>query len=58
MQRLGWDIIKQRATEFAAEWHDETYEKAETQSFYNEFFAIFGVRRQSLIKMWIADRLG
>ena len=48
MQRLGWDIIKQRAKDFADEWRDETYEKAETQSFYNEFFDIFGVKRRAV----------
>jgi hypothetical protein len=48
MQRLGWDIIKQRARDFAAEWAEATYEKGETQSFYNDFFAIFGVKRRAV----------
>ncbi|HPU16308.1 MAG TPA: class I SAM-dependent DNA methyltransferase, partial [Polymorphobacter sp.] len=48
MQRLSWDVIKARATEFAAEWATATYEKGETQSFYNDFFAIFGVKRRSV----------
>ncbi len=48
MQRLGWDVIRARAKAFAAEWATETYEKAETQSFYNEFFEIFGVRRRTV----------
>ncbi|MFZ4382937.1 MAG: DNA methyltransferase, partial [Sandarakinorhabdus sp.] len=48
MQRLGWDIIKQRAKDFAADWADAAYEKGETQSFYNDFFAIFGVKRRAV----------
>lgn len=48
MQRLSWEVIRARATAFAAEWATETYEKAETQSFYNEFFEIFGVRRRTV----------
>jgi hypothetical protein len=35
-----------RAAAFAAEWRDAHYEKGETQSFYNEFFEVFGVRRR------------
>ena len=42
--RLSWNEIRTRAADFAGEWADETYEKGETQSFYNEFFDIFGVR--------------
>lgn len=35
-----------RAATFAEEWHDAHYEKGETQSFYNEFFEVFGVKRR------------
>jgi len=44
--RLSWNEIRVRAAGFAAEWHDAHYEKGETQSFYNEFFEVFGVRRR------------
>ena len=44
--RLSWNEIRARAAGFAAEWRDGRYERAETQSFYNEFFEIFGVRRR------------
>lgn len=44
--RLSWNEIRVRAAAFAAEWHDARYEKGETQSFYNEFFEVFGVRRR------------
>jgi hypothetical protein len=46
--RLGWDEIKRRARAFSTEWADAHYEKGETQSFYNEFFEIFGVRRRTV----------
>lgn len=41
MQRLGWDIIKQRAKDFAAEWRSETYEKCRNSKFLQRFFCHF-----------------
>lgn len=35
-----------RAAAFAEEWKDAHYEKGETQSFYNDFFEVFGVKRR------------
>ncbi len=46
--RLGWDEIKRRAKAFSEEWSDAFYEKGETQSFYNDFFEIFGVKRRQV----------
>ena len=46
--RLGWDEIKRRAKAFSEEWKEAHYEKGETQSFYNEFFEIFGIRRRTV----------
>ena len=48
--RLSWNEIRARAAEFAHERADATYEKGETQSFYNEFFDIFGVRRRTVAR--------
>ena len=48
--RLSWNEIRARAAEFAREWADEGYEKGETQSFYNDFFHIFGVRRRTVAR--------
>ncbi|MCU1247064.1 MAG: methylase [Edaphobacter sp.] len=45
---LNWNEIRARAARFAQEWGDAEYEKGETQSFYNEFFEIFGIRRRRL----------
>jgi hypothetical protein len=44
--RLSWNEIRARAARFCEEWNDARYEKGETQTFYNEFFAIFGVTRR------------
>ena len=48
--RLSWNEIRSRAAEFSREWADATYEKGETQSFYNDFFEIFGVKRRSVAR--------
>lgn len=46
--RLSWNEIRARAAAFAREWSDAHYEKGETQSFYNDFFEVFGVRRRKV----------
>jgi hypothetical protein len=46
--RLSWNEIRARAARFADEWSDAKYEKGETQSFYNEFFDVFGIRRRKV----------
>lgn len=46
--RLRWDEIKRRAKAFSEEWRDAHYEKGETQSFYNDFFEIFGIKRRQV----------
>ena len=48
--RLSWNEMRARAASFAAEWRYAAYEKGETQSFYNDFFHIFGVRRRSVAR--------
>ena len=48
--RLSWNEIRPRAAAFAREWADAAYEKGETQSFYNDFFEIFGVRRRTVAR--------
>lgn len=41
--RLSWNEIRARAATFAAEWAGEGYEKGQTQLFYRDLFAAFGV---------------
>ena len=48
--RLSWNEIRARAANFAREWADAAYEKGETQSFYNDFFEIFGVQRRTVAR--------
>ncbi len=46
--RLSWNQIRANAANFAREWADARYEKGETQSFYNDFFEVFGVKRRKV----------
>ncbi|MXW46292.1 MAG: class I SAM-dependent DNA methyltransferase [Gammaproteobacteria bacterium] len=48
--RLSWNEVRVRAAAFAEEWKDAAYEKGETQSFYNDFFGVFGIRRSSVAR--------
>ena len=45
---LAWPDIRQRALAFAREWKDETREHAEAQTFWNEFFHVFGLSRRKV----------
>lgn len=46
--RLSWNEIRVRVARFADDWKNAHYEKGETQTFYNEFFEIFGVMRRKV----------
>ena len=43
---LSWNEIKTRAISFSKEWETEKREHAESQSFWNDFFNIFGISRK------------
>jgi hypothetical protein len=43
---LSWNEIKNRAISFSKEWEEEEREHAESQSFWNDFFSIFGISRK------------
>ena len=45
---LSWNEIRHRAIGFSKEWKGETREAAERQSYWNEFFNVFGVRRRTV----------
>ena len=47
---LSWNEIKKRAIGFSKEYGNATRENAETQSFYNDFFNVFGIHIQSVSK--------
>lgn len=44
--RLSWNEIQARASAFSRDWSEARYERGETQSFYNDFFEVFGIRRR------------
>ena len=48
--RLSWNEVRARAAVFAEDWKDAARERGETQSFYNAFFRVFGVRRRSVAR--------
>ncbi|MDE2770570.1 MAG: hypothetical protein OXI44_05280 [Bacteroidota bacterium] len=48
--RLSWNEIRARAAKFADLWQAAAYEKGETQSFYNDFFEVFGVQRRTVAR--------
>ena len=48
--RLSWNEVRARAAAFAEDWKNAAYEKGETQSFYNAFFEVFGVRRRNVAR--------
>ena len=43
---LPWPEIRDKAIAFSREWQDAESERAEAQTFWNEFFAVFGVPRR------------
>jgi hypothetical protein len=45
---LSWNEIRHRAIAFANEWEGESREAAERQTFWNEFFNVFGIRRRTV----------
>lgn len=46
MPQLSQQEIKERALRFVKEWEGVTRERAEAQTFWNEFFGIFGITRR------------
>ena len=43
---ISWNEIRQNAIRFAADWAGARSESAEKQTFWNEFFEVFGMRRR------------
>lgn len=43
---ISWNEIRHRSAAFCLEWKDETKERAEAQSFWNDFFLVFGINRR------------
>jgi hypothetical protein len=45
---LAWNEIRSRAHAFARAWSDASRENADKQSFWNEFFDVFGKKRRQV----------
>ena len=43
---LNWAEVRARAARFADEWRGASYERGEAQSFYDDFFRVFGRDRR------------
>jgi hypothetical protein len=43
---LSWNEIKSRAVKFSKDWETASEESAESQTFLNEFFEVFGITRR------------
>lgn len=55
---LTFQTLVARAQQLTVEWQGETHERAGKDTFWNEFFAVFGVqrRRVAILEPW-AERL-
>ncbi|MEI6674492.1 MAG: DNA methyltransferase [Verrucomicrobiota bacterium] len=45
---LSWNEIKHRAIGFSRDWKGTTSEKSERQTFWNDFFDVFGIKRRAV----------
>jgi hypothetical protein len=45
---ISWNEIRQNAIGFARDWAGARRETADKQTFWNEFFAVFGIRRRTV----------
>jgi hypothetical protein len=45
---LSWNEIRNRAHEFSKRWEGKGSERAEAQSFWNDFFKVFDIDQKSL----------
>lgn len=48
MPPLSWNEIRDRALRFSREWADESSERSESQTFWNQFFDVFGITRRRI----------
>ena len=43
---ISWNEIRHNAIKFSREWAGVKSESAEKQTFWNEFFQVFGIKRR------------
>ena len=56
MIQLSWNEIRNRAIEFRRAHAANASEAAEKQTFWNEFFTVFGLRRAAVATGMAANR--
>ena len=44
--KMSYNEIRARVVRFVDEWNDAEYERGEAQSFYDDFFRVFGLDRR------------
>lgn len=56
MANLSWNEVRDRAIAFSRSWADESSEAAGKQTFWNEFFGVFGRDRRTVAAFEVAVR--
>lgn len=56
MGRLSWSEVRDRAIRFSKDWAGATSERADKQTFWNEFFEVFGIPRKSVAAFEVSVR--
>jgi hypothetical protein len=56
MPNISWNEVRDRAITFSRRWADEASEAAGKQTFWNEFFAVFGRDRRTVASFEVAVR--
>lgn len=56
---IGWNEVRDRARRFSKEWEGTEREAADKQTFWNDFFQVFGISRRRVATFEASvDRLG
>jgi len=56
MTNLSWSEVRDRSIAFSRKWSDERRESEGKQTFWNEFFAVFGRERRTVASFEVAVR--
>ena len=56
MPNLSWNEVRDNAIAFSRSWASATREHADKQTFWNEFFAVFGRERRTVASFEVAVR--
>src|SRR5262245_31746883 len=54
MANLSWSEVKNRAIAFSRKWAGTSSESADKQTFWNEFFEVFGRERRTVASFEVA----